>query len=158
MLIDDRPVSSHDHQFVSRLHHTYAFHHAAYREVVVAQYGSWDDAQQDQFFLKDWANGQFVILMIDDTPCGYACVEERTDDTHVRELVVDPMRQNRGIGTTILRCVMAAAARRGVPVRLGTQQRNRAQQLYRRLGFREIDRTATHVIFEWTGEPPVMLS
>lgn len=148
MTITTRPATADDTAFAC------AVHHAAYREVVVAQYGVWDDGQQDQFFSKDWANAEFIILLADSVPCGYACVEQRADDVHVRELVVGPSWQNQGIGSTFLRSVMAAAAGRGVPVRLGTQHRNQAQRLYRRLGFVEIDRTATHVTLEWTGQSP----
>ena len=44
---------------------------------------------------------------------------------------------------------MDRARVRGVPVHLGTFTKNRALDLYRRLGFQEIDRTDTHVLLEW---------
>jgi ribosomal protein S18 acetylase RimI-like enzyme len=64
-----------------------------------------------------------------------------------------PEFQNRGIGTAVLRELLAHAEGRGVPVQLGTLHANRAAALYRRLGFREIGRTQTHILFEWL--PPV---
>jgi hypothetical protein len=40
----------------------------------------------------------------------------------------------------------------GVPVVLGALPMNRATDLYRRLGFRENGRSATHTGFEWRPE------
>lgn len=123
-------------------------HHAAYRDVVTRVFG-WDEPQQDGFFTRDWADAEFEILEVDGQACGYACIEEREDDFHVRELVVHPRFQGRGIGTAVLRETMERARARGVPVHLGTFLHNRAADLYRRLGFRETHRTDTHVLMEW---------
>ena len=42
------------------------------------------------------------------------------------------------------------ARARGVPVRLGTHRANPAANLYRRVGFRQIGSTDTHLLFEWS--------
>jgi GNAT superfamily N-acetyltransferase len=124
-------------------------HHGAYRDVVLAQFGAWDDADQDRYFANDWRDAKFDVILCDDTPCGYAAVEYRPDDVRVRELVIHPRWQGQGIGTAFLKRVMESAAQRGLPVRLGTFHRNRALKLYQRLGFREFGRTQTHVLLEW---------
>jgi len=125
-------------------------HHGAYRDVVLSQFGAWDDAAQDRYFDSDWLGARFDIILDADTPCGYTAVEYRSDDVHVRELVIHPQWQNQGIGTAFLKQVMDSAAQKGLPVRLGTFHRNRALKLYQRLGFREIGRTETHVLLEWS--------
>jgi ribosomal protein S18 acetylase RimI-like enzyme len=71
-------------------------------------------------------------------------------DVHVRELVIAPEYQGRGIGTALLRDAQARARSRGVPVHLGTFPQNRALALYQRLGFREIERSDRHVVLRWT--------
>jgi ribosomal protein S18 acetylase RimI-like enzyme len=142
MPVTRRPALETDADFARRVHHR------AYREVVERQYGPWDEARQDRFFASSWREGGFEIVLCDGAPCGYLCVEERADDLHVREIVLLPEFQGRGIGSTLLREVIDRAAERGVPVRLGTHHQNRAQHLYRRLGFREIGRTETHLLFE----------
>lgn len=128
-------------------------HHAAYRDVVVRQWGKWDEECQDGFFMKDWSNAQFDVIMVDGAACGYTAVVERPDDVHVRELVVHPNYQNKGIGTFLLRRAMARASERGVPVKLGTCLENyRSQALYKRLGFREFGQTDKHLLLEWRNE------
>src|SRR5688500_5151390 len=124
-------------------------HHGAYRDVVTRQFGPWDEAKQDTLFARDWVDSQFEILEVDDIPCGYTCIEERAADFHVREIVVHPAHQNRGIGTAVLRETIERARAKGVPVHLGTFVNNRAADLYRRLGFQETGRTDTHILMEW---------
>jgi len=123
-------------------------HHQAYREVVERQFGAWNVAAQDAYFRDGWGAAAHEIVECDGVPVGYVCVEDRPDLVHVRELVLLPEFQNRGIGTAVLRQVLVHAEGRGVPVQLGTLHTNRAAALYRRLGFREIGRTETHILFE----------
>lgn len=129
--ITRRPATDADADFARRAHHE------AYREVVVRQFGAWDEAAQDEFFRGGWNPAAFDVILCDGEPCGYTRVEDRADGVHVRELVILPRFQNRGVGSRLLREVIERAKARGVPVRLGTHHANRAAELYRRLGFRE---------------------
>jgi GNAT superfamily N-acetyltransferase len=150
MRITTRPATEADAEFARSVHH------AAYRDVVERQFGPWDEAAQDGFFARDWRGATFVIVLADGTPCGYACIEDRSTaaeaDVHVRELVIAPQYQGRGIGSALLRDAQARARSRGVPVHLGTFTQNRALTLYLRLGFREIERSDGHVILRWTDD------
>ena len=105
MRITTRPATEADTEFARRVHH------AAYRDVVERQFGPWDEAAQDGFFARDWRDSTFAIVLADGTPCGYACVEDRSAgaeaDVHVRELVIAPQYQGRGIGTALLRDAQA---------------------------------------------------
>jgi Ser/Thr protein kinase RdoA (MazF antagonist) len=139
-----RPATAADTELARRVHH------AAYRDVVERQFGPWEDAAQDAFFAADWGDATFEIILAGGTPCGYTCIEERDADLHVRELVIAPAFQGRGIGSALLRQVQRRARARGVPVHLGTFTQNRALALYERLGFREIARTAAHLTLRWT--------
>ena len=146
MHITKRPGLAADVEF------TRSVHHRAYREVVVVQYGRWNEEAQDGFFLAAWSMAPHDVILCDDVRCGYMCVEDRDDDIHVRELVIDPDFQGNGIGTHILRDVIERAIARGVPVRLATHRLNRAENLYRRIGFRESGRTDSHILMEWNRE------
>jgi GNAT superfamily N-acetyltransferase len=125
-------------------------HHRAYRDVLERQYGPWDEAAQDSFFVAAWSAAAHELILCDGVPCGYLCVEDRENDIHVRELVMDPEFQSRGVGTVILIEICERARVRMVPVRLRTQLVNRAANLYRRQGFRELERTDSHILMEWT--------
>ena len=142
MKITTRPPINSDKEFVR------VIHHAGYRDVVVTQFGSWDPAKQDQYFEKKWSNAKLTILIADGDPCGYATVEDHANEVRLVELVVHPEFQGRGIGSAFLRQLTERAGKRCVPLRLQVLVKNRAIDLYRRLGFREYERTETHVMME----------
>ena len=146
MNLTRRPATEADAAFARETHH------GAYRFAAERQFGPWDEARQDQLFAGEWADGRLEIVEVDGTPCGYVRIEERDHDFHVRELVIHPDHQNRGIGTAILRETQERARAKGVPIHLGTFLTNRAADLYRRVGFRETGRTDTHIIMEWLPE------
>ena len=144
-----RPATAADTEFAR------VAHHAAYRGVVEQQFGPWDEVAQDGHFAGDWDPAATEVVLVGGVPAGYWVVEERGEDVHVRELVLDPSWQGRGVGTELLRRAQRRAAARGVPVRLGTFAANRARSLYERLGFRECGREGPHVLYEWQpGEEP----
>jgi ribosomal protein S18 acetylase RimI-like enzyme len=125
-------------------------HHLAFRDLVERQYGTWVDDQQDGFFESSWAAMPHEIVLSDGAPCGYVCVEDCSDHVHLHELVLKPDYQGQGIGSAVLDLVMEHARARRVSVRLRTSRANRAASLYRRVGFREVGTTNTHLLFEWS--------
>ena len=143
MDISTRPATDSDTDFARRAHHQ------GYHDVVVRQFGAWDESVQDRMLNGDWTNADYQILVCDGVPCGYVSVEQRADYVHVREFVVLTEFQGKGIGTAFLRAVMRQARERRVPVRLGVLKENLAVVLYERLGFREYDRSDTHLMMVW---------
>lgn len=146
MRITRRQATPDDREFARTVHH------AAYRQVVMKQFGQWNQAEQDGFFATAWNPNATEVLLADKAPCGYLVVEERPADVHVREIVVHPDWQGQGVGTTILRAIQARAAQRKTPVVLGTFHVNPARRLYERLGFVQVGATETSVLMRWS--PP----
>lgn len=138
-----RPATPADTEFARRIHH------AAVRGVVERQFGRWDQTQQDSFFAADWEPAVFEMILVDDAIVGYCAIESRADDIHLRELVIDPTYQGRGIGTALLAELKKRAAQMSKPVRLATLRLNHASDLYARLGFQVVGTTPTHVLMEW---------
>jgi ribosomal protein S18 acetylase RimI-like enzyme len=143
LMISQHPATIADIDFARSVHHR------AYRDVIERQYGPWDEAHQDEFFDIAWSVAVHQIIFSDGVRCGYSCIENRDGHIYLRELVIDPAFQGRGIGTYIIREVLERGIERGVPVRLQTHIVNRAADLYRRMGFRETGRTKSHLLMEW---------
>jgi len=148
MTVTTRPATDADKAFAREAHHL------GYHDVVIRQFGEWDEARQDAIFDKNWANAEHKILLCEGVPCGYVSVEKLPDYTHVRELVVHSDHQRRGIGTTFLRQVIKEARSRGVSVKLGVLRKNPARYFYRKLGFKEFDWTDTHFMMERSADTP----
>lgn len=147
MQITRRPATDSDTALACQIHHR------GYREIVERQYGPWDEAEQDLFFESDWDPAIYEIVLCDGMPCGRISVVERGGAIVVRDIVISPEYQNRGIGTFLLSEVIEQARARSVPVQLGTHRLNRALNLYLRLGFREVGRTPSHILLEALPSP-----
>ncbi len=128
-----------DFEFVRKVHHL------AYRDMVIRQYGEWDDSIQDEFFKNSWDRLPHKIIVCDGEPCGYCCLLESEDAIDVMELAILPEWQGKGIGSDLLKTVIEKGKSLGVSSRLNVMKTNDgAKRLYERLGFEVFDMTATH--------------
>ncbi|MCB1233594.1 MAG: GNAT family N-acetyltransferase [Verrucomicrobiae bacterium] len=125
-------------------------HHLAYREMVLRQFGEWDETVQGGFFERTW-NGIPHGIVRDENgeKCGYCAVERTAEAIFLREIALLPEWQGRGIGGAIIRDLIAEGDEKAVPVRLNVMKSNTgARRLYERLGFRRIGETETHFQLE----------
>jgi ribosomal protein S18 acetylase RimI-like enzyme len=114
----------------------YAVRAAGFKAVVEQVYGTWDDAVQRPAADAEFAELPVEIVECDGDAIGYQTVVRHEDHWFLVEIVLLPTARNRGVGTQLVRDVMAAARAAGVPVRLSVLHVNPAQALYARLGFR----------------------
>jgi GNAT superfamily N-acetyltransferase len=125
-----------------------------------ARASDWDRAwalQRDAFVGVDWTPVEIdkcarawsppttELLLVDGVLAGWIRLEHRPDRDWLDLLVVARARQRRGLGTSVLRALMADADRRGVPLWLSVHRDSDARRLYARLGFRELDRDERRV-------------
>jgi ribosomal protein S18 acetylase RimI-like enzyme len=66
------------------------------------------------------------------------------------DIALLPRYRNGGIGTAILRDILAEAATAGKPVRIHVEKFNPAMRWYERVGFRAIEDQGVYVLMEWT--------
>ncbi|WP_022927745.1 GNAT family N-acetyltransferase [Patulibacter americanus] len=76
------------------------------------------------------------VVELDGVAVGRLAVDHAEDELRVVDVALLPEHRGRGIGTTILRSVLARADDLAVPVTLQVAAGNPAQRLYGRLGFR----------------------
>lgn len=112
----------------------------------------WDEAFQKLDFDGDFVSiGQFQVIESSAKPIGFLQVLEGKDCVEVAELHLPPDYQGQGIGSSILRRLLADCRERRCTLRLGCFKENhRAQALYQRLGLRQTAETETHYILEMT--------
>jgi len=134
----------------------------AYHDVVVRQFGSWDEHEQDRLFEEGyrtalgplwWAKPDetpWEILLFDGVPCGYLNVVEEPSYIALLEIVILPAFQSRGIGSELLRELTNRARAAGLPIQLQVLLMNdRAKKLYERFGFDVRGRNQTHTVMEF---------
>lgn len=142
LMITKRPATDADTEFARTVHHT------AYYDVIVQQFGSFNEKMQDDFFFKSWKPETHEILLSDGIEAGYISIEYFPDHIVAHELVLLPEFQGKGIGSKLLKEVLEEAKIKHIPVQLRVLKKNIAQDLYRRLGFKDIGENETHIHME----------
>ncbi|MGZ4771564.1 MAG: GNAT family N-acetyltransferase [Ilumatobacteraceae bacterium] len=75
------------------------------------------------------------IVLVDDAPVGRLVVDASANHVELIDIALLPDYRNQGIGSSVLRSVLAQADRIGRVVRLHVEKQSRAVRLYERLGF-----------------------
>lgn len=137
---ETRPARPEDHETAR------AIHHSAYRALVERNW-SWDEAAQDRMFESEYETLRATIVLVGGIPVGTFQVEHRDRELWLLDIAISKEHQGRGLGSAVIRQVIADAHSRGETVKLGVLDVNEAaQRLYRRLGFGENHRVGNSVI------------
>ena len=124
---------------------------AALGEYVEQTWG-WDEDFQRRFHERDYEPGQTQIIVDDGCDVGWMVVVESDTEYQLQEIYLKPDRQRRGIGSYLVRLLLARAEQADKPVRLMVLKVNsRARQLYERLGFETVGETDTHYVMSAVG-------
>lgn len=94
----------------------------------------------------------FWIVYANGVRVGGFAVEQHETHFQLEELYLDPANQNRGIGATIVRQLIAESIAHGQPIRLNVLASNRARVFYERLGFSIRSATKAVHFMEWRNE------
>lgn len=144
-MIQRRPATSSDEDFARAAEYT------AYHDVIVRQFGSWDQDLNEKHWKANWNPARYEVILSKGQRTGYIVVEKHPDHLFISEIVVIPEYQNQGIGSQILNEELDRARSAGLPVRLQFLKENRAVTLYLRLGFKKYSETETHTLMQWEG-------
>jgi GNAT superfamily N-acetyltransferase len=134
-----RPATADDAEFVFRVTE------ACMRAYAEQTWGAWNEAVTRASF--DPATHR--IIRCDDEDIGCLAVHAREDHLDLDKLYILPAYQNRGIGTDLIRGIIAQAATVGKPVRLSVLAVNPARRFYERAGFTVTQSTAERHYMEW---------
>lgn len=134
-----RPATAEDYPFL------YDLHVACLKEYVARTWG-WDDAVQQAMFRENFTPERSRIVIVAGQPVGVIAAERRPAEWFLGNIAIAPEMQGQGLGTALLRDLLATAARDGLPTRLQVLLVNPARQLYERLGFAIVGETPTHYL------------
>ncbi len=122
-----------------------ALHKAAYHDVVLEQFGRWDDLLQASLFTQKCVPEKFEIVEWDGKSIGCISIENHTDVIYLAEIQILPEFQGHGIATELIETEIRRAGELKKPLRLQVLLKNgRARAFYERLGFTCDGTTATH--------------
>jgi GNAT superfamily N-acetyltransferase len=116
-------------------------------------FGPWNDEDQRARFFASTDPATHRVIELDGRRVGCLDVRWLPDQVKLNRILLLPAHQNRGIGTRLVREVVAQARAAGLPVRLRVFRVNPARRLYERLGFVATGETETHVLMEHPVSP-----
>jgi ribosomal protein S18 acetylase RimI-like enzyme len=123
------PATATDGEFLYRLTEQ------TMRGYVEAVWGNWDEQTARKFAHKTARDGSFQLITQNGVTVGAVRVERFPDHIRLDQLYVATPYQRRGIGTEVVRGLIAEARSANKPLRLRVLKSNPAKKLYERLGF-----------------------
>jgi N-acetylglutamate synthase-like GNAT family acetyltransferase len=149
--ISFRPVGPEDSAFLFELY-------ASTRREELVRNG-WSPAQQAEFLKLQFAarqshyqdrypNATFQLILREGKPAGCFHIDRRPEEIYVVDLALLPHYRD-GTGRTVLRGLLAEAARAGLPVMGHVEILNPALRLFQRLGFVIVEGAGPHYRVRW---------
>ncbi len=151
-MISLRPTAARDNEFLYRVY-------AGTRQEELAQL-DWDAVQKEaflrmqfeaqaQYYAENYIGAQFQVVLLDDTPVGRLYVARWAKEIRIMDIALLPEYRSRGVGSTLLKELLAEGQARGLPVTIHVERLNPALRLYDRLGFRLAEDKGVHYLLEW---------
>jgi RimJ/RimL family protein N-acetyltransferase len=107
---------------------------------------------QTTTYAARFPKARFDIIELDGEPVGRIVVNRPGVMVHIVDHAIVPHLRNRGIGTAIMRALMAEATEGCIPLRLKVADANDPSlKLYLRLGFKPIETAPFYIELEWIG-------
>lgn len=151
-----RPVAEGDEAFLLKAY-------ASIRAEELAQV-PWSEAQRDAFLKMQFdaqqlhyqthnPNATHDIILLNAQATGRLYVARRDREIRILDLTILPEYRNRGIGTSLIKDLMAEAAGAAKPLTIYVENYNPSYRLFQRLGFNktEEDDGVNHLL-EWRAD------
>lgn len=104
---------------------------------------------QTTHYTQFYPAAAWSIVECDGVRAGRLVLDRAVDHLHILDIALMPEFRGRGIGTALLRQVLAEAAARHLPLRLFAFTGERAMGLYLRLGFVPLNDDGIHTELVW---------
>ena len=151
--INLRPIVPEDEAFLYQVY-------AGTRTEELAVTG-WDEAQKEQFlrmqfhaqhryYQETFPDACYQVIASEEHLAGRLYVDRRPEEIGIIDIALLPAYRGLGIGSVLLKEILAEASAARKPVRIYVERFNRALRLYERLGFRMIGDTGVYFHLEWT--------
>jgi RimJ/RimL family protein N-acetyltransferase len=153
-----RPIEPGDMELLLRVYRST-------REEELAMVVDWTAEQKDAFvrqqfeaqhawYQEHYVGATFDVILVDGVPAGRLYLHSRSSEIRLVDITFLPEFRGGGLGTSILRDLMAEGQATGKPVTIHVEIYNPAMQLYQRLGFRPVEDRGPYRLMEW--RPPAI--
>lgn len=106
------------------------------------------NAQQADYQSR-YPAAEHLIIEVDHQPVGRLYLARLEDSIRILDLTILPEQRNRGIGTRIIKDLIAEAQAADQAVRIYVESFNPSLRLFERLGFAPVEERGVHHLMEW---------
>jgi len=106
-------------------------------------------AAQDHHYRSNYPGATFDVVEVDGEAAGRLYVFRGAEDIRIMDIALAPGFRGRGIGTELLRGLMAEASATNRSLSIHVEVDNPAQRLYERLGFVPAGEHGVYVLMRW---------
>lgn len=120
----------------------------------------WDNAQQ-QAFLKlqfvaqqqhyrtYYPQGEHSLILLNEKPIGRLYVARSLEEIRILDIALLAEQRNKGIGTRVIKDLIAESQKTGKPVRIYVENFSRALRLFERMGFLQVEEKGFYYLMQW---------
>lgn len=149
-----RPIRPDDEMFLSHVYASTRLDELAVTDWTDEQKAAFFQMQfvaQHKFYQDNYPDTDFLLILQDGTPIGRLYVARWKEEIRIVDIALLPAYRGTGVGTTILRDLLAEADAAGKPVRIHVERENPALRLYQKLGFVMIEDKGVYLFMERRG-------
>lgn len=151
-----RTATDADYDFMRRLYHSVRAEEMKqfpFEETQKIIFLNEQFAAQFQHYTIHYPSCERNIIEVDGKPAGRLWIDEWKDQIRLVDIALMPEYRASGLGTRLVRDVLARGAAAGKPVTIHVEGYNPALHLYERLGFEKVDTNGVYFLMKWI--PPV---
>lgn len=152
-----RAISAEDQPFLRRLYastRTEELARTDWSESAKESFLDFQFSAQHKFYKEQFPEAEFHIVLLEGEPIGRLYVDRREKEIRLVDIAILPEHRRQGIGSSLLRDLLAEGTRVRKPIRIHVEQFNPALRLYERLGFRRIEDKGVYYLMEWSPKSP----
>ena len=111
-------------------------------------------AQQDHYS-KTYPTANHDIIISGDRRVGRLYVARLDHEIRIADITLLPGERNAGVGSYLIKQLLAEAERTGRAVRIYVEEFNPSLHLFKRLGFSPSEQQGIHLLMQWNPGPHV---
>jgi ribosomal protein S18 acetylase RimI-like enzyme len=121
------------------------------KDYITQTRGEWNEQREESQFRNQLDLSAAQVIRRNNLEVGFLMAPIQDGARWIHTICIVPEHQNRGIGTEVIRSVIAEADAQKIPLYLNVLKVNPARRLYERLGFVVIEETKHHFRMKFHG-------
>ena len=150
-----RPVSAEDYDFLVEVYGSTRAEEMALVPWTIEQQQAFIRSQfaaQQDHYAKTYPTATHDIIISDGRPVGRIYVARLEQEIRIMDLTLLPFERNAGVGSYLIKQLLAEAERTKRSVRSWVEEFNPSRHLFERLGFSQSEQQGMHLLMEWSTE------